>query len=247
MYCKSLDECYEQINAYFDSRRTGLPLIVDTDNFDDYQEILQRLNADGSKQFIYASEHTYDNGIPDIQIIKEIISGVGSYVAAGISQSLMLQGERALDEQLDALLGLPIKGYALVLVNHCRVYLEKYHQRDSRMMNRLIFVEGDKTPLPQLCLTDSQETVIGTHFDDGIGGLISHLERITDSEISNGSRITVVTSFSPAFFSNSMYAVSQSGGVFNAIAERYSDLANAATVEYGSAKQWTWLLKELEK
>ena len=75
MHCQSLTECFEDISAYAGTEGTGFPLIVNTENFHDYQQIMERLSADKSKQCIYISEHTYENGLPNIQEVLEIIKG----------------------------------------------------------------------------------------------------------------------------------------------------------------------------
>lgn len=246
MYCKSSDECLEQISVYADREGTGYPLIVDTENYNDFQTILHRLNADESKECIYVSEHTFGNGLPNIQEVKELISGNGCYVSAGISQSIMLQGERALDETLDELLGLSIKGHAIILVSHCAVYLEKYRQRDIRLEHRIIIMEGVKSPLPQIRLAASKGAVAGVAVDDGIAALLAHLERITDTEIAENPDITVATTFSQAFFNESMYAISAGNGIYEILTEKYSDIAGSAMEVYGTDEQWMWLYREME-
>ena len=246
MYCQSITECFEHISAYADGSLTGLPLLVNTENFKDYQEITHRLSADESKQCIYVSEHTFANGLPDIQEVIKALSAAGNNVAIGISQSMMLQGARALDEIIDELLGLSVRGHAIILLSHCRMFLEKYHQRDPRIESRILFVNGETSPLPQLRIAKSKDECVGITYDDGIRALISHLERITDSEISSRPTITVVTTFSPEFFKNALYAVNASGGIYDTIAETYPDIAGATEKSYGTDEQWAWLFKAMK-
>lgn len=246
MYCRSLDHCFEQIRAYANGKKTGYPLVVNTENYHDFQEILHRLEADSSKQCVYVSGHTYENGLPDIQKVKEIISGSGCYLSAGISQSMMLQGAYALDETLDECLNLSIRGHAIILVSHCRIYLEKYRQRDLRMENRMLLLEDKKSELPKIRLAESKEACAGMTFDDGIRALLSHLEKITDAEIAASPLITVVTSFSPTLFRESMYAVSAGGGIYDVLTNTYFDLAGSTAKDYGTDKQWLWLHHELK-
>lgn len=246
MYCKSLSECFAQISAYADREGTGYPLLVDAENYNDFQEILHRLSADDSKQCIYVSEHTFANGLPNIQEVEEILSGHGCYVAIGISQSMMLRGEKALDEILDELLGLSVRGHAIILLSHCRIYLEKYRQRDLRLENRILFLEGAKSPLPQIRLAADKASGAGMPYDDGIAALLRHLERITDHEIAGKPYITVVSPFSPAFFGFSLYVIARSGGAYDDLCERVPDLASAAEKGYGEDAQWEWLQQEMK-
>lgn len=246
MYCKSLSECFEQIRAYADGSGTGYPLIVDAENYNDFQDILHRLNADESKQCVYVSEHTFGNGLPNIQEVKNQISSNGCYVLAGISQSMMLRGEEELDETLDELLGLSIRGYAIILVSHCRILLEKYRQRDIRLDNRIVFIEDTNTPLPQIRLAENKDVCAGIAYDDGMKALLAHLERITDDEIAQTPSLTVVTPFSSALFRSSMYAVHDSIGIYDVVCDQYPDLASATIKSYGTDDQWAWLQKDMK-
>ncbi len=247
MHCQSLLECFEQISAYADGKSTGYPLIVNADNFRDYQEIVHRLNADETKQCIYVSEHTYGNGLPNMQEVLASMKDVGSFAVSGISQALMLQGEAELDRQIDDLLGYSIKGHAIVVLTHCRIYLEKYLKRDIRLNNRIVFLEGEITSLPQLRLAKSKDECVGIPYRDGIKALLSYLERVTDAEIAMHPTIIVLTSFSPSFFSNSMFAVSTSGGVYDTIIKKYPDLSAATVKAMGTDDEWGWLLKQAQK
>lgn len=53
MRCINTSECFEQMSAYFDGKKTGYFLLVNTENYDVYQEILQRLEADSCKRCVY--------------------------------------------------------------------------------------------------------------------------------------------------------------------------------------------------
>ena len=50
MYCDSIDESFKQISAYFKGESTGYSLILDTENIGIYSEIIQRLEADKTKE-----------------------------------------------------------------------------------------------------------------------------------------------------------------------------------------------------
>lgn len=240
MYCQNLMECYEQISAYADGATTGYPLIVNVENYNDYQEIMDRLSADETKRCVRVSEHTFKNGLPNIPEVIGFVRGQGEYVLSGLSQSLMLRGETVLDRQLDELIGLSIQGHVIVILSHCRVYLERYLKRDVRLHNRLVFVAGDTSALPQLRLATSRAECVGA-YDNGMQALQAHLERITDKEVANDSAIYVVTSFTASFFHESMYVISVSGGIYDVIAKLFPDLANATERADGSDEQWAWL------
>ena len=55
MYCDSIEEGFKQISAYFKGKCTGYTLVIDTENIKVYSEIIQRLEADKSKNCSYVS------------------------------------------------------------------------------------------------------------------------------------------------------------------------------------------------
>ena len=247
MRCQNITECFEQIRAYAEGENTGFPLIVNVENFKDYQEIMQRLIADDTKQCIYVSEHTYVNGLPDIQSVLDIIREDGNYVVSGFSQGLMLQGEKALDTQIDNLIGYSIYGHAIVLLCQCRHFLEKYLQRDKdRLERRIVFLEGEKTSLPQLRLARSKEEC-EEDYSDGIRSLLSCLEKMSDYDIAKHPTQYVITSFSEPFFKNSMYAVTASKGVYDNLTKKFSDLSAGTNIKMGTEDEWAWLYKQSKK
>ena len=247
MVCHDLEKCFDQIGAYLEGTITGFPLLVNTENFHDYQEVLYRQKADNRVTFVAVSDHTFSNGLPDFQTAIDSIRGDGCFLLHGMSQSLMLQGEYALDEKIGELINLPVHGYAIVLLCQCGAILEKYRKRDIRLENRMLLLEGEKTQLTRIQVAASKEECADSHYDNGLQKLLAHLERLTDLDIEKHPTITVVTGFSAAFFQRSMYSVLQSTGVYGVLTEKYLELAGNTEKAYGSDDQWKWLLKVMKK
>ena len=97
MYCDSIDESFKQISAYFKGESTGYPLILDTENIGIYSEIIQRLEADKTKECNYVSDSCQKNGLPDVEACVSCISGRGDYVLIGSAQAMMLKSESDLE------------------------------------------------------------------------------------------------------------------------------------------------------
>ena len=108
MRCSNISECFEQISAYFDGKKTGHFLLVNSENYDGYQEILQRLEADSSKKCVYISQNCLPNGLPDVDAAVSIASGNGNYALVGLSQAQMLRSDSALAAKLDEVLSLSL-------------------------------------------------------------------------------------------------------------------------------------------
>lgn len=245
MYCKTVNECFHEINLYCSGESLGQTLLVNTENFNDFQAILHRLEADANKQCVFVSNFTLKNGLPKIdEAIAEII-GNDTFVLVGISQAAMLKNDKTVDELIDELLGLSISGHAIVLLSHCKKYLERYLQRDLRYKRRVILVEGDLSPLPKIALTDSEDVCVGFKPIKGIHGLLSFMEKMDDNKLKEHPILTVVTNYKISLFKQSVYSISESTGIYDALCLKYPDLALTKR-NYGTQKQWSWLFKEMK-
>lgn len=245
MYCKTVNECFQEINAYCVGKPWGYPLLINLENFNDFQTILQRLEADASKQCIFVSQFTQKNGLPIIDEAIAKITGKDSFVLAGASQAAMLRNETAVDELIDELLGLSISGHTIVLLNNCKKFIDRYLQRDPRNDRRTILVEGKTSPLPQIKLTDNEAVCVGFKPLNGIQGLLKYMEKMDDTKLQAHPILTVLTNFKTSLFSQSLFPVSESNGIYDAVRMKYPDL-DLTKNEYGTQEQWGWLLSTMK-
>lgn len=245
MYCKTVNECFHEINAYCASKPWGYPLLVNLENFNDFQTVLQRLEADTSKQCIFVSQFTQKNGLPIIDDAIAKITGKEIYVMVGASQAAMLRNETTVDALMDELLGLSISGHAIVLLNHCKKFIDRYLQRDPRYDRRVVLVEGSTSPLPQIKLTDNEAVCVGFKPLNGIQGLLKYMEKMDDAQLQAHPALTVLTSFKTSLFRQSLYSVTESTGIYDAVCQKYPDLALTKN-EYGTQEQWAWLLNAMK-
>ena len=245
MLCVDTKECFKQINMYFDGNRTGYFLIVNTENYDVFQEILQRLQADSKKKCIYVSEHRLPNGLPDVNRVVSSGAEAGEYVLVGISQALMLRGESALERSLDEIISWPINGHGIVLLDHCEQMLDNFVRNDIRLNNRIVLTEGLPSELPYIKITKNPELSIGNKPFADFCSLLGYLEKITDAKQKKQKYLSVVSNFNVKMFSNSMYPISEIDGVYEMLADKYADISGAAEKNYGDDEQWRWLLSEM--
>lgn len=246
MVCNNVNECFEQISAYFSGECTGFFLFVNTEDYDTFQEILQRLQADSSKKCVYASGYCYRNGLPDAVSAVKAADG-GNCALVGVSQALMLRSEEVLDDTLDSLLSRPVSGHCVVLLDHCGQILQKYIRRDIRLKNRVVLVEGKTSPLPQIRLSKSVECCIGFEPLNGIPELLSYLEKMTGADVERRPALTVLSELNPRLFSSAVYSVSEADGIYEMLCNRYSDVAGGTEKRFGTEEQWSFLAKELDR
>lgn len=175
MQCTDINDCLKQIHDYYTGEKTGHFLLVNTENYDVYQGILQRLQTDKQKHCFFISDNLYPNGLPNIEPIIVQASNDECSVIIGLSPAYMIQSEKVLDEKLDELLGTSISGYGVILLDHCEKYLRKYLWRDKRIERRVLLVAGDASSLPSIQLLPNNQKPIGKKPLDGIGGLLRKL------------------------------------------------------------------------
>lgn len=247
MNCSNTIECFEQISAYFNGDKTGSYLLINTENYDVYQEILQRLQADATKSCVYISDNCFPNGLPDVDAAIAKTISRGEYALVGLSQALMIQGDSALEAKIDEILGKPISGYCVVLLDHCEKVLQKFLRRDIRVEKRVVLVEGEVSTLPTIRIAASIETCIGFNPLSSIPRLLAYLEKLTELQRDRHPEITVVSSLPTNLFSRAVYSITPAAGIYEALSAKYSDIAGATEEKYGSDTQWGWLANQMKK
>lgn len=245
MQCTDINDCLKQIHDYYTGEKTGHFLLVNTENYDVYQEILQRLQTDKQKHCFFISDNLYPNGLPNIEPIIVQASNDECSVIIGLSPAYMIQSEKVLDEKLDELLGTSISGYGVILLDHCEKYLRKYLWRDKRIERRVLLVADDASALPSIQLLPNNQKPIGKKPLDGIGGLLRKLERITNSDLQKEPVLLVTTTFQPASFIKAVYSVSEAANIYAMLCKKYHDISNATEEKYGTDNEWEYLASKL--
>ncbi|MFQ7307462.1 MAG: BREX-4 system phosphatase PglZ [Mediterraneibacter sp.] len=241
MRCSNTSECFEQISAYFDGKKTGHFLLVNSENYDSYQEIRQRLEADSSKKCVYVSQNCLPNGLPDVDAAISIASGSSNYALVGLSQAQMLRSFDALAAKLDEVLSCSISGYGIILLEHCEQTLQKFMNRDVRVKNRVVLVDGEVSPLPQIRLAKTVDECVGFQPLPDFPRLLTYLERLTNMQQQDQPVVTTLSSFSVDLFQNAVYSVTAYEGIYDALTTKYSDIVGATEKVYGTDAQWRWL------
>ncbi|KEZ86425.1 BREX-4 system phosphatase PglZ [Lacrimispora celerecrescens] len=244
MYCNNVEECFRQISTYFNGKSTGYALVFDTENIGVYSEVIQRLEADKSKNCMFVSNSCQKNELPDIDMCISEISKSGDFVLIGSSQALMLKSERDLENHVDLLFEQSISGHALVILNYCRRYIKKFESRDPRISNRVLLVGGGESPIPQIEIINESMNTVENAFV-GINGLLAYLERMTESQLKEHRILPVKTRFRKRFFSQAVFQVTEVDGVYESLSKKYSDIAGATEKNYGTEVQWRWLNEKM--
>lgn len=246
MRCNNISECFEQINAYFDGKKTGHFLLVNTENYDVYQEILQRLEIDSNKICVYVSQNCLPNGLPDVDRAMSAVSGSGKYGLIGLSQAQMFRSYDSLSKKLDEVLSYPISGHGIVLLDHCERVLREFMNRDIRTKNRVVLMGGEPSPLPNIRFAKTAQECIEFKPLPDFPRLLDYLERLTDIKRQNHPTVTTLSSFSVSMFRSAVYSVMASESVYDALTAKYSDISGAADRAYGTDEQWSRLASKMK-
>ena len=246
MRCANSNECFEQINAYFDGKKTGHFLIVNAESYDTYREILQRLEADGSKKCVCVSENCLPNGLPDVDAAISKVTGDGCFALIGLSQAQMIRSYAALEVKLDEIISFSISGYGVILLDHCEQVLQKFIHRDVRVKNRVVLVEGEPSPLPQIKIAKSADECICYSPLPGFPSLLVYLERLSDTKREHRPTITMLSQFPADMFKSSIYSITATAGIYEMLTKKHADISGATEKIYGTDTQWSWLATQIE-
>ncbi len=240
-----LDRCFYEIDAYCNGDKTGHVLLVNTQDYDIFHRVLGRLQADKTKKCVFVSDHCETDGLPNLDDICSCVTGDGNYVLIGISQAAMLRSHETLRDTIGKLLELPIRGHAVILLDHAASYIQDYMAKNKKVAPKVVLVEGSDSPLPRIRLARTQADCIGKEPLQGMKQLFAHMEK--DIRILKNSEITVVSSFKPTLFSNSAYSVTSCDKIYIFISRKYPDIAYGTEEKNGTEEQWRELATLLEK
>lgn len=247
MICQDIDSCFREISDYFGREKMGFPLIVNSESYTIYHEIMERLEADESKNVASAWENCAPNELPDLQKLEKGIYQMPNVVLLGISQACMLRSEQTLKEHIGKLANKSIQGYAMILLEHCEPILKDLIKKDLRLANRIVFVESKRSDLPRIKIAKKNTPLLNGEVVYSPKELLRYLIHLTDEMLQKRPQITMVTNLPIALFKMSMYGISEADGVYESIKNKYSDLGNVVEKAAGTEEQWYWIGKKLQE
>lgn len=241
MNCDDVQSCFAEINAYCMEQPTGRALLVNTENYDIYQDVKAKLEADQSKKFVYVSECCLDNELPDMDEILTKVTGSDDYVLIGYSQAAMLRSEKYINNMIRVLLEVPVKGHTVVLLDHCAQYAKDHFSVHPDIQKRVVLVDGEKSTMPRIRLTMNSKECIGDKPLESLKRLLAYFEKLTDETMKKKPEVTVITKYSANLFENSLYSVSMCGDIYDELKKKYMEVASATKRTNGTEKQWKYL------
>ena len=246
MECSNLDECFRNIEEYCKHPANGIPLLVNTENDGDLQQIISRMKADPNKICRYVSSTCKENSFPQLDLLHQEIQRNGSYsslVIIGLAPYAMLRGKADATRLLQKWLTCSPGGHLIVLLSHMSDLLHQCMGRDPRMPLRVVFLQGDVSPLPRIHLFPlSYEGTPSPVLLCHVKGLLSALESYDPTK--GIADFYVKTDVKKEILPHSMYSLSEYEGVYKEFCKKNCQMAMQLQESWGSEAEWARFVKD---
>ena len=232
-----LDGCIKRIEKYLGSDK-HTPIIVDSPNASVLRELRSHF-AVGKNKLVRAEHFAKDDQMPFLADIKAALTQSNDTVFLdGFSYFLLLQGERALTNELNSMLALQPKGKLVILTYSCAKFLMNLDNR-LHQSGRITIIDGTKVELPTLNLVSSNLP----KPEASLSG-INQLARLDAFLVDDTNEVNVVTSHRSKDYPNSCFPLQDYTSNFQVISGMCPDLEKLGK-ESGTEALWGQLVEAL--
>lgn len=241
MECNTMDQCFDRIEAYCQKEITGHPLLVNTENTHDFQCLVKRMQLDGNKTCVFVHDYC-GKGLPQIDALFRDVKKKGCFVVIGLSSYVMLLGKKRAEELMARLQELSVAGHVIVLLSHMKEIRLSRMQQDQHLSYRVLLLEGDPTPLPSIYLASPEENSFGQLVLPNIQALLEKLEQY--DPVGGETSFAVRTSLHKEVFSESMYSIRSSKGIYKELLRAFPVLKGDLEESWGTKEDWERFAQE---
>lgn len=241
MECNTMDQCFDRIEAYCQKEITGHPLLVNTENAHDFQCLVKRMQLDGNKTCVFVHDYC-GKGLPQIDALFRDVKKKGYFVVIGLSSYVMLLGKKRAEELMARLQELSVAGHVIVLLSHMKEIRLSRMQQDQHLSYRVLLLEGDPTPLPSIYLASPEENSFGQLVLPNIQALLEKLEQY--DPVGGETSFAVRTSLHKEVFSESMYSIRSSKGIYKELLRAFPVLKGDLEESWGTKEDWERFAQE---
>ena len=241
MECNTMDQCFDRIEAYCQKEITGHPLLVNTENAHDFQCLVKRMQLDGNKTCVFVHDYC-GKGLPQIDALFRDVKKKGCFVVIGLSSYIMLLGKKRAEELMARLQELSVAGHVIVLLSHMKEIRLSRMQQDQHLSYRVLLLEGDPTPLPSIYLASPEENSFGQLVLPNIQALLEKLEQY--DPVGGETSFAVRTSLHKEVFSESMYSIRSSKGIYKELLRAFPVLKGDLEESWGTKEDWERFAQE---
>lgn len=241
MECNTMDQCFDRIEAYCQKEITGHPLLVNAENAHDFQCLVKRMQLDGNKTCVFVHDYC-GKGLPQIDALFRDVKKKGCFVVIGLSSYVMLLGKKRAEELMARLQELSVAGHVIVLLSHMKEIRLSRMQQDQHLSYRVLLLEGDPTPLPSIYLASPEENSFGQLVLPNIQALLEKLEQY--DPVGGETSFAVRTSLHKEVFSESMYSIRSSKGIYKELLRAFPVLKGDLEESWGTKEDWERFAQE---
>lgn len=241
MECNTMDQCFDRIEAYCQKEITGHPLLVNTENAHDFQCLVKRMQLDGNKTCVFVHDYC-GKGLPQIDALFRDVKKKGCFVVIGLSSYVMLLGKKRAEGLMARLQELSVAGHVIVLLSHMKGIRLSRMQQDQHLSYRVLLLEGDPTPLPSIYLASPEENSFGQLVLPNIQALLEKLEQY--DPVGGETSFAVRTSLHKEVFSESMYSIRSSKGIYKELLRAFPVLKGDLEESWGTKEDWERFAQE---
>lgn len=241
MECNTMDQCFDRIEAYCQKEITGHPLLVNTENDHDFQCLVKRMRLDGNKTCVFLHDYC-GKGLPQIDALYRDVKKKGCFVVIGLSSYAMLLGRKKAEELMARLQELSVAGHVIVLLSHMKGIRLSRMQQDQHLSYRVLLLEGDPTLLPAIYLASPDENSFGKVVLSNIQALLEKLEQY--DPVGGETSFAVRTSLHKEIFSESMYSIRSSKGIYKELLRAFPVLKGDLEESWGTKEDWERFAQE---
>ena len=241
MECNTMDQCFERIEAYCQKEITGHPLLVNAENDHDFQCLVKRMRIDGNKTCVFVHDYC-GKGLPQIDALFRDVKKKDCFVVIGLSSYAMLLGKKRAEELMARLQELSVAGHVIVLLSHMKEIRLSRMQQDQHLSYRVLLLEGDPTPLPSIYLASPEENSFGQLVLPNIQALLEKLEQY--DPVGGETSFAVRTSLHKEVFSESMYSIRSSKGIYKELLRAFPVLKGDLEESWGTKEDWERFAQE---
>ena len=241
MECNTMDQCFERIEAYCQKEITGHPLLVNAENDHDFQCLVKRMRIDGNKTCVFVHDYC-GKGLPQIDALFRDVKKKDCFVVIGLSSYAMLFGKKRAEELMARLQELSVAGHVIVLLSHMKEIRLSRMQQDQHLSYRVLLLEGDPTPLPSIYLASPEENSFGQLVLPNIQALFEKLEQY--DPVGGETSFAVRTSLHKEVFSESMYSIRSSKGIYKELLRAFPVLKGDLEESWGTKEDWERFAQE---
>ena len=241
MECNTMDQCFDRIEAYCQKEITGHPLLVNAENDHDFQCLVKRMRIDGNKTCVFVHDYC-GKGLPQIDALFRDVKKKDCFVVIGLSSYAMLLGKKRAEELMARLQELSVAGHVIVLLSHMKEIRLSRMQQDQHLSYRVLLLEGDPTPLPSIYLASPEENSFGQLVLPNIQALLEKLEQY--DPVGGETSFAVRTSLHKEVFSESMYSIRSSKGIYKELLRAFPVLKGDLEESWGTKEDWERFAQE---